>query len=185
MIQKNYIRGNIILSKGDSCVGIFKIQRGKILQYENKKIKHIFHNNDILFLDLLFNDQLVQYDYVVQDLVVGIWLSKEEVLKDSETYFAMLSKMIQQQKNQIELLQLKDPLTKISRYLYFEYLNTKKTSFYLNLSSTELSSYLMLDLIKQREAIRFLVHQGIIAKHNKLYQLLDLRTLETYAFRND
>lgn len=82
----------------------------------------IYQANDYLFLDQIFYNPYTLDDYIALDLVTGIWIEKAEL---DVSYFEILSKMLQEEKNHAELLQIIDPNTRFTRYLYFEYLNHK------------------------------------------------------------
>lgn len=177
--MKTYLRNEIIYPKNSYIHQVFKIIKGHITTKE-KNI--IYKPNDYLFLDQIFYNPISLTEYIALDLVVGEWIDKEQI---DMSYFLLLSKMYQEKKNQTELLLIQDPITKIARYLYFEYQNKKTESFYLTLSITELSAYLNISKANISEAIHFLNSREIIAKHNQLFNILNIKKLEEYAYIKD
>lgn len=177
--MKTYLRDEIIIQKNVYINQIFKITKGHIT---NKRKTEIYGPKDYLFLDQVFYNPYTLDEYYALDFVAGEWIDK----KDLDTrYFPILSKMYQEKKNQTELLLLQDPITKLSRYLLFEYQNKKTESFYITLSIAELSVYLNITKESLSETIHFLISRKIIAKHNKLFNILNIQQLNNYAYIKD
>lgn len=177
--MKTYFRNDIIQEKHTHISKIFKIIKGHITTRRKTKI---YQANDYLFLDQIFYNPYTLDDYIALDLVTGIWIEKTEL---DVSYFEILSKMLQEEKNHAELLQIIDPNTRFTRYLYFEYLNHKTESFYLTYSMGEAATYLCLKKADLAFAIHQLEHQQIIAKHNKLFNILNVKKLEDRAYLPD
>jgi hypothetical protein len=177
--MKTYLRNEIIYNKNAHINQVFKIVKGHIT---NASKTMLYKPKDYLFLDQIFYNAISTDDYYALDLVVGEWMNKDEITMD---YFPILSKMYQEKKNQTELLLLKDPITKISRYLYFEFINNQSTSYYLTMSLKDLSFYLNLSLKLLSESLKFLESREVIAKHNKLFNILQIKKLEEYAYLPD
>ncbi len=93
--------------------------------------------------------------------------------------------MYQEKKIQVELLLIQDPVIKLSRYFLYEHLNKKTESFYITLSISELSTYLNISKTTLSETLNFLETRHILAKHNKLFNILNLEKLEAYAYHMD
>lgn len=93
--------------------------------------------------------------------------------------------MYQEKKIQVELLLIQDPVIKLSRYFLYEHLNKKTESFYITLSISELSTYLNISKTTLSETLHFLETRQILAKHNKLFNILNLEKLEAYAYHID
>lgn len=177
--MKTYLRNEIIIQKNVYINQIFKISKGHII---NKKHTEFYKPNDYLFLDQIFCNSYTLDDYIAVDLVAGEWIDKNDI---DMSYFLILSTMYQEKKNQVELLLLQDPITKLSRYLYFEFINKKTESFYITLSIAELSVFLNISKDKLSEVIQFLKNKRIIDKHNKLFNIINISLLEQYAYRSD
>lgn len=177
--MKTYLRNEIIIVKNAFINQIFKITKGHIT---NKRKTEIYGPKDYLFLDQIFYNPYTLDEYYALDLVAGEWIDKCDI---DMNYFPIISKMIQEKKNQTELLLLNDPITKLSRYLYFEYLNNKTESFYITLSISDLSSYLNINKNNFSEALKYLESKEIISKHNKLFNILNIKKLETLAYQKE
>ncbi len=177
--MKTYFRNDIIQEKNTYINKIFKITKGHIT---NRRKTKIYQANDYLFLDQIFYNPYTIDDYIALDLVVGTWIDKKDI---DMGYFEILSKMLQEEKNHAELLQILDPNTRFTRYLYFEYQNHKIDSFYLTYSLGELSQYLNLKKTELSCAISHLEYLKIIAKHNKLFNILNIKKLEDMAYLPD
>ncbi|MDE7162229.1 MAG: hypothetical protein K2N65_05680, partial [Anaeroplasmataceae bacterium] len=134
--MKTYLRNEIIIPENAYINQIFKITKGHIT---NKRKTEIYQKGDYLFLDQIFYNPYTLDEYYALDMVAGEWIDKQAI---TMAYFPILSKMHQEKKNQTELLLLNDPITKVSRYFYFEYLNNKTDSFYITLSIKDLALYL-------------------------------------------
>ncbi|MDE6241908.1 MAG: hypothetical protein K2M08_05780 [Anaeroplasmataceae bacterium] len=177
--MKTYLRNEIIITKNAYINQIFKITKGHIT---NTRKTESYGPKDYLFLDQIFYNPYTLDEYYALDLVAGEWIDKCDI---DTSYFPILSKMIQEKKNQTELLLLNDPITKISRYLYFEYLNNKTESFYITLSISDLSIYLNLNKSTLSETLKYLESKEIISKHNKLFNILNIKKLEMLAYQTE
>ncbi|MDE6407393.1 MAG: hypothetical protein K2K48_01140 [Anaeroplasmataceae bacterium] len=177
--MKTYLRNEIIITKNAYINQIFKITKGHIT---NKRKTETYGPKDYLFLDQIFYNPYTLDEYYALDLVAGEWIDKCDI---DMNYFPILSKMIQEKKNQTELLLLNDPITKLSRYLYFEYLNNKTESFYITLSISDLSFYLHINKNSLSEVLKYLESKEIISKHNKLFNILNTKKLETLAYQKE
>ncbi|MDE6584194.1 MAG: helix-turn-helix domain-containing protein, partial [Anaeroplasmataceae bacterium] len=158
---------------------VFKITKGHIT---NKRKTEIYGPKDYLFLNQIFYNPYTLDEYYALDMVAGEWIDKEQI---DMSYFPILSKMYQEKKNQVELLLIQDTITKTARYLYFEYQNNKTLSFYLTLNMSELAEYLNLTKSELTEALKYLTSRGIISKHNKLFNILNEKSLSNIAFIPD
>ncbi|MDE5546174.1 MAG: hypothetical protein K2I88_01790 [Anaeroplasmataceae bacterium] len=177
--MKTYLRNEIIITKNAYINQIFKITKGHIT---NKRKTENYGPKDYLFLDQIFYNPYTLDEYYALDLVAGEWIDKCDI---DTSYFPILSKMIQEKKNQTELLLLNDPITKLSRYLYFEYLNNKTESFYITLSISDLSFYLHINKNSLSEVLKYLESKEIVSKHNKLFNILNIKKLETLAYQKE
>ncbi len=177
--MRTYLRNEIIITKNAYINQIFKIIKGHI---QNKKGTELYGPNSYLFLDQIFYHSFTLDEYYALDFVSGEWIDKEDI---DISYFSILSKMYQEKKNQAELLLIQSSITKIARYFYFEYINNKTESFYVTLSISELAIYLRLSKLELSEGIKFLESKMILAKHNKLFNILNVKQLETYAYMPD
>ena len=177
--MKTYLRNEIIIQKNVYINQIFKITKGHIT---NRRKTEIYKSNDYLFLDQIFYNSYTLDEYYALDMVAGEWIDKQNI---DMNYFSILSTMYQEKKNQTELLLLQDPIIKVSRYLFFEYQNKKTESFYITLSITELSVYLNMTKESLSDSIQFLKNQNIIAKHNKLFNIINITLLEKQAYQKD
>lgn len=177
--MKTYLRNEIIIQKNVYINQIFKITKGHIT---NRRKTEIYKSNDYLFLDQIFYNSYTLDEYYALDMVAGEWIDKQNI---DMNYFPILSSKYQEKKNQTELLLLQDPIIKVSRYLFFEYQNNKTESFYITLSIAELSVYLNISKSSLSETIHFLISKQIIAKHNHLFNILDIIKLENYAYIKD
>lgn len=179
LFMKTYLRNEIIIKKNAYINQIFKITKGHVT---NRKKTQIYQPKDYLFLDQIFLNPYTLDEYYALDFVSGQWIDKQDIPLE---YISILSKMYQEKKNQVELLLIQDPLIKLSRYLFFEYINKKTESFYITLSISELSIYLNITKDKLSEMIHFLESRQILAKHNKLFNILNITKLEEYAYHKD
>ncbi len=179
LFMKTYLRNEIIIEKNAFINQIFKITKGHIT---NRKKTQIYQPKDYLFLDQIFLNPYTLDEYYALDLVSGEWIDKQDIHME---YFHILSEMYQEKKNQVELLLIQDPIIKLSRYLFFEYINKKTESFYITLSIAELSIYLNIPKATLSETLHFLETRQILAKHNKLFNILNLEKLEAYAYHID
>lgn len=177
--MKAYLRNEIIIKKNTYINQIFKIIKGNII---NKNNTEHYKQNDYLFLDQIFYNNYTLDDYIAVDLVYGIWIDRSDI---DMSYFKILSKMYQEKKNHTELLLINDSIIKVARYLFFEYKNNKTESFYISLSMSELSVYLNISKKTLSEIITFFISKQVIAKHNKLFTILNITKLENYAYCND
>ncbi|MDE7263782.1 MAG: hypothetical protein K2N64_03895 [Anaeroplasmataceae bacterium] len=169
----------MIIQKNAYINQVFKITKGHIT---NKKHTQVYNPKDYLFLDQIFYHPYTLDEYYALDLVAGEWIDKGEI---DASYLPILSKMYQEKKNQVELLLIQDPKIRVSRYFYFEMINNKTESFYITLSITELAFYLNLPKGKLSDILSFLETKHILSKHNKLFNILDFKLLEYYAFATD
>ena len=131
--MKTYLRNEIIITENAYINQIFKITKGHIT---NKRKTENYGPKDYLFLDQIFYNPYTLDEYIALDLVAGEWIDKCDI---DLSYFSILSKKLQEKKNQVELLLIQDPIIKVSRYFYFEYINNKTESFYITLSIKELA----------------------------------------------
>lgn len=177
--MKKYLRNEIIIKKGTYITQIFQIKTGHIqTKRENKQ----FSPNDYLFLDQIFTNSYSNDDYIALDQVTGEWINKDQI---DMSYFFKLSQMIQEKENHITLLLIKDPITRLARYLYYEAINNQTLSFYLTFTMSSLSSYLNIAKPVLSKGLQFLKNQNIISKHNQLFNILNLTLLEKIAYRKD
>lgn len=177
--MKTYLRNEIIITKNAYINQIFKITKGHIT---NTRKTEIYGPKDYLFLDQIFYNPYTLDEYYALDLVAGDWIDKCEI---DLSYISILSKKYQEKKNQTELLLIQDPITRVARYFYFEYLNNKTESFYITLSIKELAMYLNLSSESLSEALQFLKSKQILDKHNKLFNILNTSLLKKYAYHKD
>lgn len=177
--MKTYFRNEIIIKKNTYINQIFKIVKGNVT---NKNNTEHYKQNDYLFLDKIFYNNYTLDDYIAVDLVYGIWIDKNDI---DMNYFKILSKMYQEKKNHAELLLINDSIIKVARYLFFEYKNNKTGSFYITFSMSELSVYLNISKKTLSSIITFFISKQVIAKHNKLFTILNITKLEKYAYCND
>ena len=177
--MKNYFRDEVVVKKGTYINQVFKIIKGHITDETKTKI---YKPNDYLLLEYIYLNSFASTNYIALDRVSGIWLEKKDI---DISYFSILSQMYLEEKNHTELLLIKDELTRLSRYLFFEYQNNKLESFYITLSQNELANYLKLTPKNLSSYLNFLKSKHIIAKHNQLYNILDLKQLELYAYTKD
>ena len=177
--MKTYLRNEIIITKNAFINQVFKITKGHIT---NRNQTEIYQKEDYLFLDQIYYNPYTLDEYYALDMVAGEWIDKQNI---DMSYFPILSKMFQEKKNQTELLLLQDPITKVARYLFFEYQNKKTESFYITLSIAELSVYLNIEKDILSQSLQFLKDKKIVDKHNKLFNIISITLLEKYAYRLD
>ena len=177
--MKNYFRNEVVVKKGIYINQVFKIVKGHIVDEAKTKI---YKPNDYLLLEYIYLNSFSSTNYIALDRVSGIWLDKKDI---DLSYFQIISKMYLEEKNHTELLLIKDELTRLTRYLFFEYLNNQLLSFYLSLSQSDLANYLNITPKNLSYYLNFLKSKNIIAKHNQLYNILDLKQLELYAYTKD
>lgn len=177
--MKTYLRNETIIIKDAYINQIFKITKGHIA---NKSKTQIYKPNDYVFLDQIFYNPYTLDEYIALDLVVGEWIDKCDI---DITYFPILSQMYQEKRNQVELLLIQNPIIKVSRYLYFEYMNNKTESFYIILSMKDLALYLNLSLELLSQTLKFLKSKQILDKHNKLFNIINIDLLKKYAYHKD
>ncbi|MDE7106125.1 MAG: hypothetical protein K2O22_03070, partial [Anaeroplasmataceae bacterium] len=159
--MKTYLRNETIITENAYINQIFKVTKGHIT---NKRKTEIYGPKDYLFLDQIFYNPYTLDEYYALDLVAGEWIDKCDI---DLCYFSILSKRFQEKKNQVELLLIQDPIIKVSRYFYFEYLNNKTDSFYITLSIKDLALYLNISSDTLSETLQFLKSKQILDKHNK------------------
>ncbi|MDE5715861.1 MAG: hypothetical protein K2I42_07020 [Anaeroplasmataceae bacterium] len=177
--MKTYFRNETIIKKNTYINQIFQITKGHIT---NKKGTEIYKPKDYLFLDQIFYNPYTLDDYIALDLVAGQWIDKSEI---DFSYFSILSQILLEKKNHVELLLIQDPIIKVSRYILFEYRNKKTESFYFTFSIAELAIFLNLRKETLSQTLLFLKDKKIIDKHNKLLNIINLSLLEKYAYRLD
>ena len=176
--MKQYLTNEIIKYKNEYINEIFYIEKGTIIE---DKTNHTFQDHSYLFLERIYTNPFTENNYIAKSRVTGKWLKKEEL---SINHIKELAQMYEKEKKHSELLQIKNPIIKISRYLYYEYLPNKKMNFYI-LSFKEISSYLNISLSKITEVFKYLINQNIISKHNKLIKILCIKKLEDNAYLLD
>lgn len=179
LFMKTYLRNEIIIEKNAFINQIFKITKGHIT---NRKKTQVYQPKDYVFLDQIFLNPYTLDEYYALDLVAVEWIDKQDIQLE---YFSILSQMYQEKKIQVELLLIQDPVIKLSRYFLYEHLNKKTESFYITLSISELSTYLNISKTTLSETLHFLETRHILAKHNKLFNILNLEKLEAYAYHMD
>lgn len=177
--MKTYLRNETIITENAYINQIFKITKGHIT---NKRKTETYGPKDYLFLDQIFYNPYTLDEYYALDLVAGEWIDKCDI---DLSYFLILSKRFQEKKNQVELLLIQDPIIKVSRYFYFEYLNNKTDSFYITLSIKDLALYLNLSSDTLSETLQFLKSKQILDKHNKLFNIINVNLLRKYAYHKD
>ena len=177
--MKTYLRNEIIITENAYINQIFKITKGHIT---NKRKTENYGPKDYLFLDQIFYNPYTLDEYIALDLVAGEWIDKCDI---DLSYFSILSKKLQEKKNQVELLLIQDPIIKVSRYFYFEYINNKTESFYITLSIKELAMYLNITSNTLSETLQFLKSKQILDKHNKLFNIINSSLLKKYAYHKD
>lgn len=177
--MKTYLRNEIIITENAYINQVFKITKGHIT---NKRKTETYGPKDYLFLDQIFYNPYTLDEYYALDLVAGEWIDKEQI---DMSYFPILSKLYQEKKNQVELLLIHDPVIKVSRYFYFEYLNNQTDSFYITLSIKNLALYLNISCDTLSETLQFLKSKQILDKHNKLFNIINSDSLKKYAYHKD
>lgn len=177
--MKTYLRNEIIITKNAYINQIFKITKGHIT---NKRKTETYGPKDYLFLDQIFYNPYTLDEYYALDMVAGEWIDKCDI---DMTYFPILTKKLQEKKNQTELLLIHDPITKLSRYFYFEYINNQTESFYTTLSMSDLANYLNLNKNTLSDTLKYLETMKILSKHNKLFNILNVKKLEMLAYQKE
>lgn len=169
----------MIITKNAYINQIFKITKGHI---SNQRKTELYGPKDYLFLDQIFYNPYTLDAYFALDLVAGEWIDKCDI---DISYYPILSKMYQEKKNQTELLLLNDPITKVARFLYFEYLNNQTASFYITLSIGDLSFYLHISKKELSEVLKYFESSEILSKHNMLFNILNKEKLEKIAYQKE
>lgn len=179
---KKYNRGTILCSKDIVINECFQIQIGQIEEQKEKRLIKIYQPQEYVLLKELFIHSISSSVFIVSQNTTGKWISKNEILNDSAFYLSILAKELQQFQLTIELIKIKDPLIKYTRYLYYKYQKDKNTNIYRTTTTLNFCQELQLPHESYLKAIAFLEHQKIIKRTNKLIQILDVNLLTHYAF---
>lgn len=184
MEKKIYLRGTTIIPKGLVCNNCFHLITGLVAEQKENTIIYYYQPNEYIYLTDLFTNTTATSNYIALQNSTGYWLTKTEILNQSNQYLTLLSLQIQKEKALNELLQINDPITKISRYLYYEFESKKLYSIYITMTIDLLCQWLAISHQNLLDALRFLENKQIISKKNKLINLINLSKLKFYAFCN-
>lgn len=182
MEKKQYSRGSLFIPQGYLCSQCYFLQTGIIEELKENQLIHQYLNNDYVLLDHLFTDEPTTSVFYVRQACSGYWVSKSEIIEQANQYLTILAKQIIKEKAHNELLQINDPIIKMSRYLYYEFEARKLYTFYLTITIENLCQSLSISHQHFLEALSFLENKKIISRKNKLINLLNLPKLKFYAF---
>ncbi len=184
MEKKIYLRGTTIIPKGLVCNNCFHLLTGLVAEQKENTIVSYYQPNDYIYLTELFTTTTATSSYIALQNSSGYWLTKTEILNQSNQYLTLLSMQIQKEKALNELLQINDPITKVSRYLFYEFESKKLYTIYITMTIELLCQWLAISHQNLLSALRFLENKQIISKKNKLINLINLSKLKFYAFNN-
>lgn len=173
--MNKYLTNTIIKHKNEYIDKIFYIEKGYILEEKTNKI---FQEHSYIFLEYIYQKEYTNSNYITKTMVVGKWIDFDNI---DISLIKYLSIEINKLSKHNELLLINDLLTRITRYLYYEYLNNKNYSFYIP-SIKELSNYLSIKNKEISHLLNYLINKSIISKHNRLINILNIKKLEENAF---
>ena len=177
--MKNYFRNEIIIKENEYLDKVFEIIKGNILEENTNRI---YSKGDLLFIDKIYYNSYATSNYLSLNLVSGKWINKNEI---TTKHLSILANMYQSEKIHNELLLINDPLIKVSKYLLYEYKNKKTQSFYIDKSLSDLAIYLNINKKSLSDSINHLISKQIIAKHNKLFNIINITQLNKQAYLKD
>ncbi len=171
------------ISEGEFLPGIFHIEKGTVVAQKDNHILYTYQKDDILFADQIFSYPYALYDYIVMTMTEGHWILKE--LLDSRQLATYLSERLRDTQLHLELLYIKDPITRICRYFYYEFHSQQSQRIYLKKTMKELATYLQIAPKELSSFFRILAHRQILEHQNKLFYLLSEEKIRFWAFRRD
>lgn len=176
--MKLYLTNSIVKHKNEYINKILFIEKGIILEEKTKKI---FKEHSYIFLEYIHLNKMTTSNYIAKTMTIVKWIDFEDI---DLSINKILSYELYKTKKHNDLLLIKDPYIKISRYIYYEYEFKGAPSFYI-LALKELAIYLSISLSNVSSAINYLINKKIISKHNKLINILNIKSLEEQAFLLD
>ena len=176
--MKQYLTNTIIKHKNEYINSLFFIEKGTIVEEKTNKV---FSEHSYLFLDCIYLNKISSSNYIAKTKVIGKWIPFEQL---DFSITKILANELYKINIHNELLSIKDPYIKISRYLFYEFKYKDTLSFYIP-SLKELSIYLAITLKEVSIYFNLLINKQIISKHNKLINILNIKSLEDKAFLLD
>lgn len=173
-----YLTNTIIKHKNEYIDKLFYIEKGIVLEKTTNKI---YNEHSYIFLNYIYQRQYSISDYITKSLVIGSWVDFNNL---DISFINIMSSSINKLIKHNEILMLSDPLIKLSRYIYYEYLTKENVSFYIP-SIKELSIYLNVNHKDLSHYLTHLINLNIVSKHNKLLTILNIKSLEDKAFLLD
>lgn len=168
-----YLTGTILIEENTYITKAFKIIKGTISKRLNNNIIKVYKNTTIL-LEMI--DKTSIYSYHIEELTLGEWIDFDmDLLK--EQHF--------KQSIHLELLLLNDPILKVTRYIYYKYIEKQVLCFYLEIKMKDLSDHLKIEKRQLSKIITYLINTNIISKQNKLIIIQDLLKLKNLVFSKD
>jgi len=172
--MEKYLRGTIIIKENTYITKAFKITKGTISKRINNNIIEIYKNNQTILLEYI--DNISIYSYIAEELTIGEWIDLD---------IDLLKKQTQTQNIHLELLLINDPIIKVSRFIYYKYIEKQVLCFYLEMTLKELSEYLKIEKRQLSKIITHLITINIISKQNKLIIIQNLNKLINISYSKD
>ena len=176
--MKQYLTNTIVKHKNEYIDKILFIEKGIILEEKTNKL---YRDHSYVFLDYIYQNKTTTSNYIAKTRVIAKWISFNDL---DISINKILSYELYKSIKYNELLLIKDIYIKISRYIFYEFESKNSISFYIP-SLKELSIYLSISLSDVSLGINYLINKKIISKHNKLINILNIKSLEEQAFLLD
>ena len=151
--MEKYLRGTVIIKENTYITKAFKITKGIISKKINNNIIKTYKDNQTILLEYI--DTISIYSYTAEELTIGEWIDLD---------IDSLKKQTQTQNIHLELLSINDPIIKVSRFIYYKYIEKQVLGFYLEMTLKELSDYLKIEKRQLSKIITHLITINIISK---------------------
>lgn len=184
MEKKQYFRGTTLIQNGYICSKCYQIQTGIIEEKKENQVINIYKAGDYILLNELLTSTCTTSTFIAKQNCSGVWISKTEILENARTYLSVLASQVQKVKKYYELLQIQEPIVKISRYLFYEYELKNLSVIYLTITIEQLCKNLSIKHSNLLETFTFLENKNVIARKNKLINIINVQKLKFYAFNN-
>lgn len=170
--MNRYLTGTILIPKNTYITKAFKIKKGIITKRLENKIIKTYRDNQTILLEQI--DTISIYSYHIEQLTIGEWIDLD---------IDLLKKQAYDQNIHLELLLIDDPIIKVSRYIYYKYIEKQVLCFYLDIKIKDLAAYLKIENRQLSKIITYLIEINVISKQNKLIIIHNLQKLEKIALQ--